>query len=598
MSVTNKIGTRPMTDPFGEGRVRQLISGNVRLERTLRALQLRVDNHSIVAFTDRHGVILEVNDKFVEVSKYSREELIGAPQSIVKSGRHSAEFYREMWATIVKGGIWQGTFCNRAKDGSEYWVATTIVPLTDANHRVERYLSIRTDVTLMYAAEQRVRELAHTDELTQLSNRTSMLNYLAESVACEQCDERLYVTIECDDLTMINETFGFAAGDRFLRAVGEQFHELSYPEKVAGSGSPLERRPDLIARVGSATFAAAFSGFTAGARNTSARQRALAEQLAQMLDEIVRKELGSTIEPHIRVSYVAYTPGSELDAADVFSRAEVARNHLSRSVSGARIAVASFEQCMVDEARARTELVLELRQCVPAGELSLYVQPVVGQERALLGFEGLVRWNSGKRGVVAPDDFIPLAERTGIIVEIGNWVLDEACRILGEWARDEHSREYTLSVNVSERQLRPHVLAATVREALERHHAPAERLKLEVTESQLHVDLEQSIQVLTDLREIGVQISLDDFGTGYSSLSNLSQLPVQQLKIDRSFVRDVTSGRVGEATVEAIVRLAHVMNISVVAEGVETEEQFSLLRRMNIDAYQGYLFGKPEPLVC
>lgn len=582
-----------MSDPLGEGRVRQVIAENVRLERTLRALEIGIESHSIVAFTDRHGIIQEVNDKFVEVSKYSREELIGAPQNIVNSGRHSREFFRDLWSTIAKGGVWQGTICNRAKDGSEYWVAATIVPLHDANQRIERYLSIRTDVTQLQAAEHRVRHLAYTDQLTGLPNRTRMLNHLNENVQLPGNDRRLFVTVEFDDLGMINDTFGFAAGDRFLRSVSERFARLCFPD--AQDSSPLERCPDLIARIGSASFAASLSGFSIENDLAPARMHEVAQQFARLLDNVVKDKLGSSIEPHIRVGYFDYVIGGDLDAADIFSRAEIARSHLKGVSAAGSPAVAGFDQCMVDQARTRTELVLELRQCVPAGELELYLQPVVGVDAETLGYEGLVRWNNRSRGVVSPEDFIPLAERTGIIVELGNWVLNEACRLLGQWAKREETQHLTLSVNVSERQLRPKVLLEAVHAALLRHDAPPHRLKLEVTESVLHGDLERSVQVLDELRSLGVHISLDDFGTGYSSLSNLHRLPVQQLKIDRSFVESVMNSAAESAIVETIVRLARIMNLGVVAEGVENEDQLRVLKQLGVEAFQGYLFGKPQP---
>ncbi len=596
-------------DPFEEHHVRHLLTENSRLERSLSELRLGIDSHSIVAFTDPQGVILEVNDKFVEISQYSREELIGAPQSIVNSGHHPDAFFADMWRTITRGRIWQGTICNRAKDGTEYWVATTIVPMLDGEGRIERHLSIRTDVTLLHSAEVGVRRLAYSDPLTGLPNRVRMLGYLSASASGESAEggPSVYVTAESDDLLMINDTFGFPAGDRFLRRIADALNGLHAADEGDGRGDgsapdaaalpSLGHRLELVARVGSAAFGAVFSGFDDDDEaKAEAEMAVLAERIRELLEGVVAGELGVGVQPVIRVSYVPYRPGGELDGADVFTRAEIARRHGRRARRGEPSAPTAFEQSMVDEVRERAELVRDLRRCVAEQRLRLHLQPVVTADRQVIGYEALVRWADEKRGLLAPADFIPLAERTGLIIEIGDWVLDEACRILAAWARCAETRERTISVNVSERQLRSGVLVESVRAALLRHGAPPERLKLEVTESELHSDLERSVQILAELRAEHVQISLDDFGTGYSSLSHLNRLPVQQLKIDRSFVTEITGGITNMAIVAAIVHLARLMRLSVVAEGVETEEQFDALVSLGVDAFQGFLFGHPAPL--
>ncbi|XPP25554.1 MAG: putative bifunctional diguanylate cyclase/phosphodiesterase [Leucobacter sp.] len=584
------------SDPLGEERVRQLVAENVRLDRMLRDLKLGIDSHSIVVFTDPRGIILDCNDKFAELSKYSRDELIGAPQRIVNSGHHPRSFFDELWRTISAGRIWQGTICNRAKDGTEYWVATTILPIFDTEGRIERYLSIRTDVTQLHLAEMRVRKLAYSDLLTGLPNRSLMLSHLSRSAEEEAADSRVYITAEFDDLPMINDAFGFAAGDRFLRRAAERLSDLIYVGPESREHYPLRYKPDLISRVGSAAFGAAFSGLSGGPEEIEAAVLELTRQFSALLEGAIEAELGGSVEPLIRISYVVYEPGGGLDGADVFTRAEIARRRNTRVSHFERPRPVAFEQWMVDEARARADLVLDLRRDVSEGRLRLFLQPVVTAEREIQGYEGLVRWVHPERGIILPGEFIPLAERTGIIVEIGDWVLDEACRILAEWAKHPETRDYTIAVNVSERQLRHDSLARSVRSALHRHGTAPERLKLEVTESELHTDLKRSVDILQELRAERVQISLDDFGTGYSSLNHLNRLPVQQLKIDRSFITSIVENEKDSAIVGTIVQLARQVGLNVVAEGIETEEQFAALQRFDIDAFQGFLFGKPAPL--
>lgn len=584
------------SDPLGEERVRQLVAENVRLDRMLRDLRLGIDSHSIVVFTDPRGIILDCNDKFAELSKYSRDELIGAPQRIVNSGHHPKSFFEELWRTISAGRIWQGTICNRAKDGTEYWVATTILPIFDTEGRIERYLSIRTDVTQLHLAEMRVRKLAYSDLLTGLPNRSLMLSHLSRSAEEEAADSRVYITAEFDDLPMINDAFGFAAGDRFLRRAAERLGDLIYVGPESREHYPLRYKPDLISRVGSAAFGAAFSGLSGDPEEIEAAVLELTRQFSALLEGAIEAELGGSVEPLIRISYVVYEPGGGLDGADVFTRAEIARRRNTRVSHFERPKPVAFEQWMVDEARERADLVLDLRRDVSEGRLRLFLQPVVTAEREIQGYEGLVRWVHPERGIILPGEFIPLAERTGIIVEIGDWVLDEACRILAEWAKHPETRDYTIAVNVSERQLRHDSLARSVRSALRRHGTAPERLKLEVTESELHTDLKRSVDILQELRAERVQISLDDFGTGYSSLNHLNRLPVQQLKIDRSFITSIARNEKDSAIVGTIVQLARQVGLNVVAEGIETEEQFEALQRFDIDAFQGFLFGRPAPL--
>lgn len=597
--------------------VRELLEENVRLENTLRDLRLGIDSHSIVAFTDARGIITDVNAKFVEVSQYSREELIGAPQSIVNSGYHSRAYFSTMWRTISRGQIWQGTIRNRAKDGSHYWVATTIVPLLDAAGAIDRYLSIRTDVTQLYSAEARVRHLAYYDQLTGLPNRQYLLKHLSDTTAQHRLGSTVYITVEYSGMSMINETFGYSAGDLLLRHIGEYFIGLlptgqdeaataraaddgpsTTPVSAAAmstAAAPLfECLPEFIARVGSSVFGIVFSGVMAAPEELDALAQRLAMRFGELLEARIQAEFGTGLEPLLRSAYVVYSSDDALDGAEVFTRNEIARRHSNVAGQFSECDPVTFEPSMVETVRSRAQLALDLRRGLNGGEFQLYLQPVVTADRQIRGFEGLVRWVNPERGVVMPGEFIPLAERTGVIVEIGDWVLDQACRILAEWAQHPGTRDYTLSVNVSERQLRHDVLVDSVRSSLKRHGAPPEKLLLEVTETELHRDLAQSVEILRELQAEHIHIALDDFGTGYSSLNHLNRLPVQSLKIDRSFVTSIAHDTRDAAVVDTIVRLARLMGLRVCAEGVETEEQYQVLKGFGIDSFQGYLFGKPE----
>ncbi len=584
------------SDPFGERRIRQLVADNTRLERALRELDLSVDAQALVAMVDRNDTILEANEKFVAQTKYPRGELIGESIGILNSGRHTSAEIDAIRRRVALGEVWQGTLCSRAKDGTEFWAATTILPLVSDHQRVEKCLYISTDVTPLHLAEQRVRTLAYADTLTGLPNRARMLTHLTAQARGEGGGLRAYVTAEFEGIGLVNDTYGFAVADHLLMRIAERFDELGYTEGAPILESPLERRPEFVARIGTAAFAADFGGFGDDREIARPGMQRLAEQFGTIMLTTMRAELGSAIEPRVRVSYVEYRPGDLLDGADVFTRAEAARRHGPAPSPGGPVRAVEFDQGSMDEAAKRADLVLDLRSGVASDRLRLFLQPVVGADRRIRGYEGLLRWLDPVRGVVQPAEFIHLAERTAMIVEIGEWVLDEACRILAVWAQRPETSGYTISVNVSERQLRPDALVQSLRRSLAAHGASADKLKLEVTESMLQIDPARSIEVLDALRVEGVQISLDDFGTGYSSLNRLTSLPVQQLKIDRSFVEALANGPRDAAIVGVIVNFARTLGMNVVAEGIETEEQFEQLRGFDIDLYQGYLFGKPEML--
>lgn len=563
--------------------IARALEENSQLRRTLTELGSALDAHTIVAITDRRGIILEANSKFVELSKYTRDELIGAPQNIVNSGHHPPEFWKEMWATIGRGKVWQRELCNRAKDGSEYWVATTIVPMLDERGKPERYIALRTETTQLHTASKRMRALAYRDPLTGLANRTAVLERLSECADRRVADYSAFVTVALEDLGVLNDAFGYSEGDRLL---------LNTAERLLG----MQPRPAEVARIDNAVFALLFEGLGPDPTEAEAQAMILAEQVVYEVGTTIRLDLGFSLEPAVRVGFALCGGGERLRGAEVYQRAEIARRRVSMSRGTHR--PSKFEPEMVEEIRERTKLLLELRHAIAHDELRLFVQPIVDGAGAIEGYEALVRWQHPTRGLVPPVEFIPLAEQSGLIVDLGAWVLDEACRILGEWARNAAQQHLTLSVNVSERQLNPRNFPDAVREALSRHGAPAQRLKVEVTESLMHDDIERSIRVLDELRATGVQVALDDFGTGHSSLSYLVKLPVDQLKIDRSFVLPITEDSNGAAIVQAIVELAHVMRLNVVVEGVETEEQFVLLRELGVDSFQGYLFGRPAPLGC
>ncbi|WP_336658539.1 putative bifunctional diguanylate cyclase/phosphodiesterase [Leucobacter sp. USHLN153] len=444
-------------------------------------------------------------------------------------------------------------------------------------------------------AEEEVRRLAYVDSVTGLGNRVAMLQEIDELGAPPREGRAFaaFLTASVDELSTVNDAFGFEAGDRLLLESSKRLRQLE------GDGVS-------IARIGSNTFGVLLCDLGPDLAEAQRQVRSVIDRVLDLLVDIVDLGSGVTVGTGACLGYVIWAPedadlGSWLDARDyivtndaneIVKCSEIARKR-SRRMNGQR-RVQQFEQRMLDAVHERMMLVSELRSAIGESDLQLFAQPIVDRDRRVIGYEGLIRWQHGCHGLVPPDTFIPLAEQTGLIVEIGDFVLEEACRVLAGWAQREATRDWTFSINLSERELRVPDFVERVLGTAEKHGVPEGRLKLELTESVLHRDIDRTVRVLQTLREAGVMSSLDDFGTGYSSLSYLRQLPVQQLKIDRSFVSSIVDDAQAAAVTETIVQLGRIFDLQVVGEGVESEAQFQKLCELGVDAFQGYLFGRPE----
>lgn len=575
------------------------------LEREADEIMSALNAYSIIAITDRRGIIMHVNERFCEISKYSREELIGQTHRIINSGRHPRGFFREMWRVIGRGEVWNGEICNRAKDDTEYWVDTTIVPLCDEHGRPQRYVAIRTEETQRHAAEEEVRQLAYFDGATGLANRASMLRAIDRALEAQPVGGFCaYVSFSVDELSAVNDAFGYDAGDHLLLDAASGLRRLGQTNMQT-------------ARTGSDTFGMLLTDLGDDQRGAEEHCLDAIEQVIGTINGATDLPSGMVLDVSISLGFVLWAPpGSRAaagddgegavghcseddyiesdDSAEIIKSADMARKRARRT--GGQVRVRRFRQRMLDEAQERVRLFSELRRGIEQGELQLFSQPIVDRDRRVLGEEGLIRWLSPERGLVSPDSFIPLAEQTGLIVDIGEWVLEEACRVLTSWHDDPERREMTFSINLSERQLRADDFAERVHQTLSQHDIVPGLLKFELTESVLHTDIDRTIHMLGLLRAEGVLASLDDFGTGYSSLSYLRHLPVQQLKIDRSFVSAVVDDEHTAAITQTIVQLGRTFGLQVVAEGVETEAQFETLCDLGVDAFQGYLFARPRPV--
>ena len=545
-----------------------------------RIAAIAFESQEGIFVTDAGGTILQVNQAFTAITGYPAAEAVGQNPKMLNSGRHDAAFFADMWASISRDGAWQGEIWNRRKGGEVFpeWLNFTAVK-DDAGH-VTHYVASFSDITERKAAQDRIQSLAFYDPLTSLPNRRLLMDRLSQAIAAgaRHLRKGALLFVDLDDFKTINDTLGHHLGDLLL-------------EQVAQRLSTCIREGDTAARLGGDEFVVMLADLSETALDAAAQAEVVGEKILAMLAQPY--QLGLQQCRSTASIGVTLFGGNQHEAIDEpLKRADLA---MYQAKAAGRNTLRFFDPQMQAVVSARAVLETDLRTALEQQHFLLYYQPQVAADGSLIGAEALVRWLHPARGLVSPADFIPLAEDTGLILPLGQWVLETACAQLEVWAKKPENAHWTLAVNVSARQFRQPLFVEQVLATLEHTGANPQRLKLELTESLLVDNVDEVITKMRALKEIGVGFSLDDFGTGYSSLSYLKRLPLDQLKIDQSFVRDLLSDPDDAVIARAIVALGHSLGMQVIAEGVETAAQREMLAELGCDAYQGYHFGRPAP---
>ncbi|MFA6120221.1 MAG: EAL domain-containing protein [Sideroxydans sp.] len=552
------------------------IEENEVYERELSILATAFEMQDGLLITDAQGKIVRVNEGFLRITGYTAEEVMGRNPRMLSAGMQDAEFYKAMWQGVLENGTWAGEVWNRRKSGEIYPEHLAITAVKGGQFFVGAF----SDISKQKLAEEEVRQLALYDPLTKLPNRRLLRDRLALAFKASARSKKhgALMFIDLDNFKNINDTKGHELGDLLLQQVADRL-------------TNSVRESDTVARVGGDEFVLILVDLDEHAE-------AAAAQVERVTDKIL-KSLRQTYDLDGYEYHCSASIGAslffdhEMGIDELFRRADTA---MYRAKATGKNAFCFFDPEMQSTLEARLLLENDLRDAIDNGQLQLYLQPQMDASRSIYGAEALLRWRHPRRGMVGPAEFIPLAEESGLILQVGEWVLSQACAQLKRWESNTRTRHLKLAVNVSALQFRQPDFVAQVERLIRQSGIDAALLKLELTESALLDDIEVCIQKMAELRMMGVGFSLDDFGTGFSSLTYLKRLPITQLKIDQSFVRDIASDSNDAAIVQTIIAMAAKLDLDVIAEGVETEGQLSFLERSGCCLFQGYLLGRPMPI--
>ncbi len=540
-----------------------------------RAAAVFTNTQEGVVITETTGRVIDVNPAFTTITGWPRQEIVGGSLQTLRSGRHDATFYVDMWKTIERVGHWQGEIWNKRRNGEIYPEWLTISSVRDDGGRVINYVGTFVDIGPLKQSEARLAHLAHHDSLTDLPNRVLLLEELDRAVerALETAVTGAVLFLDLDRFKNVNDSLGHAAGDELLWLVSRCLREMLPPEA-------------MLARLGGDEFVGLVP--TIGGHDHAAD---LAHRLIERMNQPFVLSEGQEIFISTSIG-ISLFPADGVVANELIQHADTA---LYEAKGAGRATHRFYEEVLTAAAAIRLETEAGLRRALERGEFELHYQPQVStRDGRIRGVEALLRWRDPIHGLIPPDRFIPIAEETGLIIAIGEWVLRTACRQMREWLDADLGLD-TMAVNLSPREFQRADVPRRIAEALAETGVPARCLEIEITEGALMDQGPEAERRLTALREMGVRLSIDDFGTGWSSLAYLRRLPIDKLKIDRSFVADMPDDPTSVEIAAAIISLARNLKLEVLAEGVETRAQFDELVRLGCDFAQGWHFSRPLP---
>lgn len=530
--------------------------------------------------TSSDNKILKVNRAFCKITGYEAQEVIGKNPNILSSGKQEEQFYAQMWRDIEQQGYWEGEVYNQRKNGELYPQKLTITAVKGRDNVICNYVATLNDITLKKQAEEEIEALAYYDPLTHLPNRRLLIDRLHHVLMTNkrnECEGAL-LFLDLDHFKNLNDTLGHDMGDMLLKQVALRLVECI-------------RESDTVSRFGGDEFVILIEALSP--------ETFLAIEQAEMIACKILSSLNTTYhiageQFNISTSIgITLFNGKKTEVEELLKQADIA---LYQAKDAGRNTVKFFDPQMQKNITIRAELETQLHQAIQFQQFELYYQVQVDDAMKPFGAEALLRWHHPSRGIISPIEFISLAEQNGSILAIGEWVLNAACAQLQIWQHDPATNKLTLAINVSVKQFHQDNFVATIKTTLAHYEIKPRLLKIELTESMLLEDIEGTIIKMHELSRLGIQFSLDDFGTGYSSLQYLKQLPLHQLKIDKSFVDALEGDGRDQKIVRTIIAMAHSLGLSVIAEGVENEKQLAILFTEGCRHYQGYLFGKPEAI--
>ncbi|MBE9223386.1 EAL domain-containing protein [Cyanobacterium stanieri LEGE 03274] len=548
------------------------ITHSKKIEEQLKFLhQASEQSPASIIITDNSGIIQYVNSKFERVTGYTREEVIGKNPRILKSGETSKEEYKKIWQTISSGKEWHGEFHNRKKNGELFWEIASISPIKDEYGIITHYVAVKEDITDKKQQEELLSHQANYDYLTELPNRLLGMERLKQEISKAQRNKLsvALIFLDLDNFKNINDTLGHQYGDELLIVVAQRLRNCL-------------RESDTVARLGGDEFLIIISSLTSVSQG---------EIIASKLLNAMRKPFIIAGEKRFVSASIGITfyPQDGDDIQNLIKNADLAMYEAKKK---GKNNFKFFDDKMNQVAQKKMLQETYLRQALRNDELFLVYQPIFElKTKKIIGFESLTRWHNDILGDVSPVEFINIAEETGLIIDLGKWLLEKICQQLFIWQKE--GIDIYISMNLSPRQFRDSHLVESILETTKKYQINPKNLKLEITEQVLVEDIPIVKQLLFQLNSLGFELYLDDFGTGYSSLSYLRKYPFTLIKIDRSFVLDIEESDKNKALIKTMISMAHNLNLSIIAEGIETPNQLDFLKSENCAAGQGYLFSRP-----